>query len=721
MVSVLRLVVFIVYCLALGSAFPGFAEPPVQQSTVSHHDLSVELRPDSHELTVTDRLTLRVPDGLQTITFSLAPSLHIERVTATLPDEPSGRKDQDLLFQRDTSEGGHVSIRLPDRRALWILEWRYHGAIKDPPREPRHLRFVTPSETSGHIGPEGIYLSSESQWYPDLPGSLASYDVKVAAPTGWVSLTQGAEDTSVSGRWRVTAHSEALTLVANRFTVTTRDWHASNGQTIRLATYLFPEDAHLAEEYLDASARYLNAYIPLLGPYPFPKFAVVENFFSSGLGMPSFTLLGAAVIKRHYTQPYALGHEIVHSWIGNGVYNRTNQGNWVEGLTTYLANYYYHELAGDEAAAREQRRLMLFGYVVYVQSDRDYPVTRFTQKTDERDNAIGYQKAAMVFHMLRREVGEAAFWADLKDLVTEFMGTYADWSDIERMFGTRHGRDLRWFFAQWVEKPGAPRVTITDTRARRQSGRPSAPGEFLASATLVQEGTIYRIPIDLQFAMTSRQTKAVRIEMVDARQSLTVPMSEPARSVVVDPDFHLFRRLERHELPAMLNLFVTDTERTIQSTAVDAGSRNPFAGIIQRMRSQEASRPEQERTRIGQPAGRGRMHSTGSILLLGYDSDETRLVVRESCGDRFKTTESGFSIAGTSYEGPAFALLMSCPRRGVPGSVVSLLYGMTPEAVSKVARLLFFYGWHSYVVFRDGAVVARGDWDMNMKREVDLE
>lgn len=721
MVSALLPVVFVIYCLVLVPAVPGLAEPAVQQATISHHDLSVELRPDSHELIVTDRLAVRVPDGLQTITFSLAPSLHIERVTATLPGESSGRKDQDILFQRDTPEGGRVSIRLPDRRALWILEWRYHGTIKDPPREPRHLRFVTPSETSGHIGPEGVYLSSESQWYPDLPASLATYDLNVAAPAGWVSVTQGAEDTSSSGRWSSTVHSEALTLVANRFTVSTRDWQASDGQTIRLATYLFPEDAHLAEEYLDTSARYLDAYIPLLGPYPFRKFAVVENFFSSGLGMPSFTLLGAAVIKRHYTQPYALGHEIVHSWIGNGVYNRANQGNWVEGLTTYLANYYYHELLGDEAAAREQRRLMLFGYAVYVQPDRDYPVAKFTQKTDERDNAIGYQKAAMVFHMLRREVGDAAFWADLKDLVTESMGTYADWGDIERMFGARHGRDLRWFFAQWVERPGAPRLSITDARVRPQDDRASAPGEFLASATLVQEGTVYRIPVDLQFEMTPQYPKSWRIEMVDTRQSLTVPLSEPARSVVADPDFHLFRRLERHELPAMLNLFVTDAERTIRSTAVEAGSRNPFIGIIQRVKSQEADKPERERTRIGESSGLGTMNSTGSILLLGYDSNETKSAVRESCGDKFRPTESGFNIGGTTYEGPAFALLVSCPRRGVPGSVVSLLYGMTPEAVSKVARLLFFYGWHSYVVFKDGAVVTRGDWEMNMKREVNLE
>jgi hypothetical protein len=53
--------------------------------------------------------------------------------------------------------------------------------------------------------------------------------------------------------------------------------------------------------------------------------------------------------------------------------------------------------------------------------------------------------------------------------------------------------------------------------------------------------------------------------------------------------------------------------------------------------------------------------------------------------------------------------------------VVSLLYGVTPEAVSNVARLLFFYGWNSYVVFKDGVAVEKGDWEMDMRSEVIVE
>jgi hypothetical protein len=717
MVNVLRSVAGAVCCFALLPALSSLAVPAVPQPTISHHLLSVEVLPDSHELIVTDRLTVHIPDGLDTVTFSLAPSLRIERISAGGSEESFGGSPV-MPFQRATPEAHLVTVRLPDRRPVWTMEWRYRGPINDAPREPRHLRFVTPSDTSGYIGPEGVYLSSESQWYPDLSGSLASYELRIKLPDGWTSVSQGSDPTG-SGMWSVTVPSEALTLVANRFAVKTRDWRASNGQTIRLATYLFSEDAHLADEYLDASARYLDAYIPVLGPYPFPKFAVVENFFSSGLGMPSFTLLGAAVIKRHYTQPYALGHEIVHSWIGNGVYNRVNRGNWVEGLTTYLANYYYHELTGDQVRAREQRRLMLFGYAVYVKPAVDYPVAGFIQKMDEKDNAIGYQKAAMVFHMLRREIGDAAFWAGLKELIDKYMGRYADWSDIERMFGTRHGKDLRWFFAQWVEQSGAPRVTVADARGRAEHG--SGPAKFSVSATLLQQGTVFRIPVDLRFEPQSQKDGVVRIEMREARQSFTLPVSGPIHDLVLDPDFHVFRRLERRELPPMLNLFVTDAARTVVLTNGESEKQKPFAAVIQRVKSQEAGKANNDRTNIVETPRPDAVNESGSVLFLGYGDDESKATVRESCGERFVATPGGFSLGDATYEGTGFAVLVSCPRRGVPGSVVSLLYGVTPESVSNVARLLFFYGWNSYVVFKDGAVIAKGDWETDMKSEVIVE
>ena len=91
------------------------------------------------------------------------------------------------------------------------------------------------------------------------------------------------------------------------------------------------------------------------------------------------------------------------------------------------------------------------------------------------------------------------------------------------------------------------------------------------------------------------------------------------------------------------------------------------------------------------------------------------------CGDHVRLTDNGFSVEGRTYEGSTMALLASCRRDDYPGSVVTFLYGVTPKGLNRVARLLFFYGWQSYVVFHEGAVMARGDWKDMMRTEVRFE
>ncbi|WP_455371113.1 hypothetical protein, partial [Petrachloros mirabilis] len=378
----IRTVILVVSLLTV----PGqtLASSPESRTVLQHH-LTVELSPDDHELVARDEMELDVQGQPGEVVFTLAPSLRVESIQLISRNNDESPLTQsevpfkyEMLSEPSTQ---HVVVTLTkpmDGRVT--LLWKYRGVIDDPPKEPRHLRFVTPSETGGHIGPEGVYLSSESQWYPDIEGSLARFAVNAAVPLEWTVVTQGRklDERKTDGKrmstWAVRDPTEALTLVANKFVAKHRNWTGSRGQNVELSTYFLPGNAALADEYLDATAKYLDVYTALLGDYPFEKFAVVENFFASGLGMPSFTLLGSGIIKRHYVQPYALGHEIVHSWIGNAVFNRIDRGNWVEGLTTYLSNYYWHEQAGDQRQARDQRRMMLQGYNLHVPMERDYPV-----------------------------------------------------------------------------------------------------------------------------------------------------------------------------------------------------------------------------------------------------------------------------------------------------------------------------------------------------------
>ncbi len=668
------------------------ASSSVRQAEILHHTLEVRLIPDRHELLAVDQMTVRaLVDDVQDAAFTLHGNLNVLLV---VEQRPAGA--QSLSFRAapavgPAGAGQTVTVRfnrpLQTDETITLL-WQYRGAVNEPPREPRHLRFVTPSETAGHIGTEGVYLSGETLWYPDLPGSLPTFALRAKTPGEWTAVTHGrqlarmVQDAVAVADWEVAERTEALTLVANRFVIKQREWKG-----IEIATYLFSDEAHLADEYLEASIRYLDAYIKLLGPYPFPKFAVVENFFASGLGMPSFTLLGSGVVKRRYVQPYALGHEIVHSWIGNAVFNAVEQGNWVEGLTTYLANYYYEELTGAPEQAREQRRMMLLGYAVYVRPEEDYPVAQFTQKKDQKDNAIGYQKSAMVFHMLRREIGEESFWRGLRTLVTRYRSRYAGWKDVEQVFAETASRELRWFFAQWVERPGAPTLTAVQSSGQVQ---------------LVQGPRAFRIRVPLSVTSANGQEQKIGFELNDAAGELPVPSG--ARSLRADPDYDVFRRIAREALPPMLNLFVTDRNRVLvvagEGTEAD---RAPYAELAKQIASREQA--------IAQLSDKDASSAQGSLLVLGGPGvNRAAAWAVRGCGEKVRIENNAFTIEGRTYNGPGAALLISCRHPDRPRHVVTLFYGVTPAAAAKVARLLFFYGWQSYLVFQDGSVVARGDF-----------
>ena len=167
--------------------------------------------------------------------------------------------------------------------------------------------------------------------------------------------------------------------------------------------YLHDRDDALAAKYLAATAQYLEMYRELIGPYPYRKFALVENFWETGYGMPTFTLLGHDIIRFPFIITSSYPHEILHNWWGNSVFVDYESGNWCEGLTAYLAD---HLIAEQRGAGDEYRRSTLQKYRDYVREGRDFPLTAFRSRESASTEAVGYGKALMAFHMLRMEIGD---------------------------------------------------------------------------------------------------------------------------------------------------------------------------------------------------------------------------------------------------------------------------------------------------------------------------
>ena len=119
-----------------------------------------------------------------------------------------------------------------------------------------------------------------------------------------------------------------------------------------MLAFLRDDDPALAGRYLQATRRYLRLYESLLPAYPYPSFALVENFWETGYGMPGFTLLGPRIIRFPWILTSSYPHELLHNWWGNSVYVDFDGGNWCEGLTAYLADHLFAEQRGEAATYR---------------------------------------------------------------------------------------------------------------------------------------------------------------------------------------------------------------------------------------------------------------------------------------------------------------------------------------------------------------------------------
>ncbi len=510
-------------------AVTGFAQ------TLPHHQLHIALHPEQHTLIAEDHIALP-PGSPRTLYFSLHYDLN-----PTSPDaeiKPAGGMPEDWLRRyRVTLPPGHDSFTL-----------NYGGEIFHPPQQDaREARSF--ESTPGTITTEGAVLSGDSGWYPRFSDGMLAFKLDVAMPAGWRAISQG-ERIAVSeahATWQEIQPQDEIYLIAAPFIE-----YAHNENGIAAQVYLRNGDAALAQRYLDATARYLAMYQRLIGPYPYAKFALVENFWETGYGMPSFTLLGSQVIRLPFIVDSSYPHEILHNWWGNGVYVDYASGNWSEGLTAYLADHLLQEQKGNGA---EYRRSILQKYADFVSAGRDFPLTQFTSRHSAQSEAVGYGKAMMLFHMLRRQLGDETFKRALQNFYRNYRFKRASFADLEYMLSQASGRDLKPFFAQWVQQSGAPQLRLVSAQVHYDKTRRAAAGyELSIKVEQTQPGPAYVLDLPLAVTLAGQDgAYSTVMEMKDKQAELHLSLAAQPLRVDLDPEFDLFRRLDRAEIPAALS------------------------------------------------------------------------------------------------------------------------------------------------------------------------
>src|SRR3569623_105726 len=411
-------------------------------------------------------------------------------------------------------------------------------------------------------------------------------------------------------------------------------------------------DPALAQKYLAVMDEYLDLYSRLLGPYPYGKFALEENSWESGSGMPSFSLLGPRVIRLPFILRSSFPHEILHNWWGNGVYVDVRGGNWSEGLTAYLADHLLQEQTGTGAA---YRRDALLRYPNYVAEQADFPLAQFRARHSDATQAVGYDKAVMFFHALRLQLGDARFIAALRQFYHDELFRFASWDDLRRAFERAAKTSLGAEFQQGLQRSGAPILRVVAARAARECG-----GDVLKlTLEQTQPGPAYRLRVPVTVVIAGSTTSIDRVlVMQDKRLDATLRLPGRPLHVAVDPDFDVFRRFAPAELPATLRAALAADRLTIVLPAAAApAQRHANAQHAHTWASSAAG------MQIVWDRELDALPDDRAVWLFGWENRWRSQLGAALTGFNITLSDDNVRLADTSYSRAEYAVVLAGRRR----------------------------------------------------------
>lgn len=466
--------------------------------------VTIRLREDGVKVVILDLASVKAGKGMAVSSVSLAgqpvPYLHEE-----------GRLKLSLGAARKAGE-------------VLAFEIRYGGVPASG------LKFLVNKHGERCVFSES-WPDRAHQWLPvvDHPSAKATAEMVITAPAHDQVISNGllVETTDLPGQRRRTHWKQDQPLPVWLYTVGIGHFavHRTTADGVPLESWVYPQEREAGWQALEGTARQaLRFYGTRIGPFPYDKLANVE---AAGLvgGMESATAISYGEAAFNGRPMIGLvAHEIAHQWFGDAVTEADWDDVWLsEGFATYLADCFLEEAEGPEvfvASLRKERDRV----IAEEAAQPDTPIIhRNLSDTGKVLNTFVYEKAAWVLHMLRDQVGDAAFWKGLRAYFQAHRHGLATTSDFRRAMEGASGQPLDGFFDQWLNRPGLPRI--------RGSWRYEADtGRVVVDLQQTQAGAAFRLPLELGLG-EGRE----RILLTEKAQRFRLHVPAVPATVLLDP------------------------------------------------------------------------------------------------------------------------------------------------------------------------------------------
>ena len=394
-------------------------------------------------------------------------------------------------------------------------------------------------------------------WLPvlDHPRAKAAVSFHVHGPRSWRYVAPGRAGYAIVDRfpreesgieltgWRETHLIPTYTMVigAGEFAVSSHRPVVNGGDVIPIEVWTYPEDSAYADSVpFRRATEIVEVMQRLIGPFPYEKLAHVQSSTRFG-GMENSSAIFYAekpYVERRMGEG-VVRHETAHQWFGDAVTPRDWPHLWLsEGFATYFDGVIGAALDGDSVLVNGMRA-NAETYFKSAVTDRPIVDSGFAAEPMKLLNANSYPKGAWVLHMLRGLIGDRPFFDGLRTYYRTYRDSTATSEDFERVMERASGKNLTWFFHQWLYQPGYPQLDVT---WQREAGA----GRMLVGITQRQkpEWGLFRLPVlTLEFRDSGGRTlrRDVAVTGADASAQFDLPFAPS--EVRVDPDGKLLLKV----------------------------------------------------------------------------------------------------------------------------------------------------------------------------------
>ena len=393
-------------------------------------------------------------------------------------------------------------------------------------------------------------------WLPvfDHPSDKAKVSFEVTAPAAYQVIAVGrlVEERDLGDGRRTTIWSserplptKVMVMGAARFAVE----HQGPVAGVPISSWILAGDHPASADAFDETADVLRYFVERLGAFPYSKLANVQSKTMFG-GMENASAIFYSEMSVARGGPESLiAHEIAHQWFGDSVSEAEWRHVWLsEGFATYLTQLYSEHRYGFDALrsgmAGSRDRIRRHAAELPTSTVVPAEVGDLMQLL----SVDSYQKGAWVLHMLRRKVGDVVFWDSLR----EFYATYRDgnassedfedlvagvWSSASDQSSAETSAALGRFFAQWLHRPGHPRLTVdVRTGGTRSQGAEEAVELIVHQEPWADGAGPFEFDLEVLLVGPDGMTQREVIEVHDWTTSATATTGFEPVATVIDPD-----------------------------------------------------------------------------------------------------------------------------------------------------------------------------------------